>query len=215
MKSPSCPLCNILLDETKTIESFGREFLSCHHCSLIFTSAQSLPDGISEKSRYENHENNIEDEGYVKFLNQAIEPALSYLNTSSRILDFGCGPQPVLSQLLQRMGHQCENYDPFFYPILPSGQFNIIFSTEVFEHFHHPDKELQRVTDLLAPDGLLVIMTEFYQDSEHFSKWWYTRDFTHVSFYNQDTFKYICKEFGYLLMYTDEKRVAILRKEKL
>ncbi len=209
-----CPLCNTAQLVPITLKSFGREFIKCNHCSLIFSLADELPISTLEKSRYENHENSANDEGYVKFLNQAIAPVLAFLNSSSQILDYGCGPQPVLSQLLKQKGFSCKNYDPFFYPQKPTGENDVIFSTEVFEHFHYPKKEIEEITNLLVEGGLLVIMTEFYKDPEHFNKWWYTRDFTHVSFYNEDTFKHICKGFGYQLEYTDQIRVVILRKGK-
>lgn len=39
------------------------------------------------------------------------------------------------------------------------GQYDLIFSTEVFEHLHNPRHHLERVRLLLAPDGLCFIAT--------------------------------------------------------
>ncbi len=214
MKSPLCPLCNVVSTAAQAVESFDREFLNCNHCSLIFASADNFPNTSTEKSRYENHKNSIEDVGYVKFLSQAIEPALPHISSSSDILDYGCGPQPVLSQLLKQKAYQCSNYDPYFFPQQPTGKYDVIFSTEVFEHFHNPKMEIEKITDLLAPNGLLVVMTEFYKNHEHFKDWWYTRDFTHVCFYNEESFQYISEHFGYSMEYTDHQRVIILKRTK-
>jgi 2-polyprenyl-3-methyl-5-hydroxy-6-metoxy-1,4-benzoquinol methylase len=71
-----------------------------------------------EKSRYQFHENRITNLGYVKFLNQAIEPALNYLSPGSTGLDFGCGPGPVLAELLAGMGFYMYIIDPYFFPDL-------------------------------------------------------------------------------------------------
>lgn len=213
MEFHPCPLCG-----SNEVDDFAeashRHFLVCKRCSLVFAEPADLPDPSTEKNRYQQHQNSKADEGYVKFLKQAIEPALELISSESRMLDYGCGPEPVLSQLLEEKGFYCQNFDPFFYPKEPEEKFDCIFSTETFEHFHYSHKELKKLTHLLNENGLLVVMTEFYQDAAHFSNWWYTRDFTHVTFYNQSTFEYICSHFGFTLQYTDGKRVVILRKNK-
>lgn len=213
MESHPCPLCG-----SHEVEYFAeashRHFLVCTRCALVFAEPAGLPDPDTEKNRYQQHQNSKADEGYVKFLKQPLDPALELISRESLVLDYGCGPEPVLSQLLQEKGVHCQNFDPFFYPKEPEGKFDCIFSTETFEHFHYPHKELQRISSLLNDNGLLVIMTEFYKDASHFRNWWYTRDFTHVVFYNQSTFEYICSLYGFAIQYTDGKRVVILRKSK-
>jgi len=84
--------------------------------------SQYLPDPATEEARYKAHQNSPQDAGYVRFLNQAITPALPYLNGSMRGLDYGCGPTPTLSGLLNAHGLYCENYDPYFFTASPEKQ---------------------------------------------------------------------------------------------
>ncbi len=210
MNSIQCPLCSYQSNPADVLMSSNRSFIKCRQCWLIYALPQDLPNPQKEMQRYENHKNSIKDEGYVKFLNQAIEPALPYLQAESAILDYGCGPVPVLSQILKNKGYNCDNYDPFFYPQELNPPYHAVFSTEVFEHFHHPAKEIEKITDLLVANGVLVLMTEFYRDMDHFKNWWYTRDFTHVEFYHIKTIEYISRHFGYELLFTDHRRVVIL-----
>lgn len=90
------------------------------------------------------HKNGREYPDYLNFLNQAIGQSLFDLDRGMRELDYGCGSVPALSVLLEERGMRCENYDPFF-PKLPGGPFDLIFSTGCFEHFFSPDKELRRL----------------------------------------------------------------------
>ncbi len=207
----ACPLCKNQ-ENHQPIHSNGREFLRCRQCELIFTTPDNLPTSVKEKRRYENHHNTIADSGYVEFLNQALQPAFDYLKAGCRIMDYGCGPGPVLSQLLKLKDYDCDNYDPFFFPEMPSKEYDCIFSTETFEHFHQPGTEIERLKALLKPSGILVVMTEFYQSTENFQSWWYTRDFTHVSFYNENTFRHIGQHFGFRQLHCDGQRVVILQK---
>lgn len=127
-------------------------------------------------------------------------------------LDYGCGPEPSLSILLERDGIQCENYDPFFYPVLPQKKYDFVFSTETAEHFFHLRQELLKIRKLLKPGGVFTMMTEVWQDEYDFSEWYYAKDFTHVSFYHMNTIDSICNLFGFELLFSDGKRVFCLRK---
>ena len=210
----TCPLCH--KDETYLHPVKGprdRRYFHCTHCELIFTHPEDLPDWHQEQTRYEEHENTIEAPGYVKFLNQAIKPALPYLASNMRGLDYGSGPGPTLSQLLKREDIPCLDYDPIFGPPLPPGPFDFIFSTETFEHFHHPAREMNQISELLRPDGLLTIMTMFHPPVEAFADWFYPRgDITHVTFFNLHTFEFICRQWGFRHLWNDGKRVIILKK---
>lgn len=214
MIDAACPLCKTPAPFTHIEGPKGRGYLLCQNCQLIFMERKFLPDPAAEKERYKAHENGPQDAGYVRFLNQAITPALPYLNANMRGLDFGCGPAPTLIGLLFAHGLQCENYDPYFFPDLPEGCFDFIFSTEVVEHFYQPDEELQRLNELLKPGGILTIMTEPWVSLEEFSEWHYAKDITHVSFYHAQTITYICARFGFEILNNASPRVTVLRKNQ-
>jgi SAM-dependent methyltransferase len=208
----TCPLC----DEKNNIEAVSgnihRRYHWCKNCQLIFVDSRDLISPVHEKARYLEHNNGIQFPGYVAFLNRAVEPALKLLLPNMKGLDYGCGPYPTLSILMERQGFTCDNYDPFFFPHLPQTTYDFIFATECFEHFYFPKEDLARISALLKPGGFLIVMTEPWLSVKDFKNWYYINDVTHVSFYNAATFDFICLKFGYKLCETVNSRVFILEK---
>lgn len=210
----SCRLCNG--NQLKTlISADNREFGLCLNCKLITVEPKLFLSQTLEKAYYLQHDNRIDDSGYVKFLNRAVTPALPYINKNMRGLDFGCGPSPVLSMILEQRGYRCDNYDPFFLKNDLNKQYDFIFSTEVFEHFRYPRIAIQKIISLLTSNAILIVMTERWTDINRFNTWYYTRDPSHVAFYHDDTFNYICHEFGLQKIYDDSKRIVIFKKMKI
>jgi len=187
-----------------------RRYYLCDNCSLIFVDPEHHLSPEQEKAFYLNHENNIENAGYIDFLNRIVQPMLSFLTRGMRGLDYGCGPGPTLSLLLNQKGMRCDDYDPLFTDCALRTPYDFVFATECFEHFHRPGVELQRIGSLLKPRGWLGIMTERWTTPEEFANWYYTRDPTHVCFYHVNTLDYICKQYGYSSVWMDQSRVAIL-----
>ncbi|MBS0010446.1 MAG: class I SAM-dependent methyltransferase [Bacteroidales bacterium] len=207
-----CPLCNNK-ESLKIIKGpDSRAYRECDQCRLIFTEARFLPSEESEKKRYLTHKNGIQYKGYVNFLNRAIEPALPFLNKDMRGLDFGCGPSPTLSVILEQKGLICDNYDIFFFPDLPREKYDFIFATECFEHFFFPAKEIQHIKSLLKANGILIIMTETWKSVKAFTNWYYARDFTHVSFFHIQTFDFIAQKFEFEILKCINERVVIMRR---
>jgi SAM-dependent methyltransferase len=212
--STICPLCKYPGPFRQITDRINRTLNCCDRCSLVFVESQYLLEPDDEKLRYALHNNSIEDEGYVQFLMQAIEPALKFITPNSAGLDYGCGPGPTLNQLLQAKGYACGNYDPLFFPELPAGPFDFVFATECFEHFYTPSKELDQITQLLKPGGYLIAMTSFWNTFEDFAQWHYASDPTHVSFFHQRTFEYIGQTYGFQIVFSDQKRIIILKKRR-
>jgi len=209
----ACPLC---FNEVFSSEIKGPSrqlFHYCENCRLVFSEKQDLPNRQNEKERYLKHENSIQNKGYVRHLNQAIHPALPYLRENMRGLDYGCGPVPTLNRLLEKKGLNCEFYDPIFFPEHPLGRYDYIFATECFEHFFSPDAELHKLTHLLESGGILIVMTTLWEDIDKFEAWKYAQDPTHVVFYHQKTFEFICAKYGFELLANHNNRVIILRKQ--
>lgn len=208
----NCPLCKSC-ETTYKAEACERIYYLCNSCRLIFVDDSFRLDEDVEKKRYSFHNNNINDERYVSFLNQIIIPALRIINPSSSGLDFGCGPNPVLSKLVEQNGFHCDYYDPLFFPDIDlNKKYDIIFATECFEHFFSPIDQMAKTVKLLNPEGYLAIMTEFWSESKPFADWYYIKDPTHVCFYHLKTFNYICEIYGFEEIYCDNNRVIILKK---
>lgn len=206
-----CPLCNIKIINSPIIID-EVVYNLCNNCNLIFKDKKHFLASNEERRRYLFHENSIENQGYVNFLTRIINPTIKLLKPGDCGLDFGCGPNSVLSQLMKLKNFCCDFYDPFFYPELKNFKYDFIFATECFEHFHNPRKELITLCSLLKNEGFLSIMTEIYKNIENFRDWYYHRDPTHVCFFSTATFDYICDEFKFKLIYSDSLRVFILKK---
>ncbi len=214
-----CILCGaesvfplIILKPEKTIGY--RQFLRCQLCELIF-----VPQGFhlcaqDEADRYRLHENTLQNEGYVRMFLEKIALMHKYCHGVNSVLDYGCGPEPVLAELLKREGFDCDIYDPHFFPDLPDRSYDLIISTEAFEHFRDVKGEMQKICSHLAPGSYLAVMTSFHDAARDFEHWWYTSDPTHICFFGARTFEWIAKEFGFKIIYKDNKNFIILQKEK-
>lgn len=207
----NCPLCN--MSDENSFAAGGRTYHRCNQCGLVYMDAADrlLPD--EEKKRYSFHQNSISDAGYVAFLNRVIEPTMQYISKGMKGLDYGCGPNPVLAQIVGGMGVECSYYDPFFFPEYKAdAKYDFIFATECFEHFFSPADEIRKICDMLNVGGLLGIMTEMKDDSTDFDSWYYKNDPTHVCFYCNESINYICHTYNFKQLFNDNHRVIILRK---
>lgn len=207
-----CPLCYTVSFSPEIEGSKGRWLHFCNNCKLVFEERKNRPEREEETKRYLEHENGIQNEGYVAHLNQVIEPTVKYLYPGWHGLDFGCGPAPTLNKLVEQKGFSCELYDPIFYPELPQGSFDFVFATECFEHFFSPAHEIKKLLDLLNSGGILAILTQFWQEKSQFKNWWYANDLTHVVFYHEQTFRFIAENYGFNILEIQKGRVVILRK---
>jgi SAM-dependent methyltransferase len=210
--STTCPLCKNTGPFQQFTDRLKRTLNKCDRCYLVFVESRYLPEQDEEKSTYEQHKNSIEDVGYVQFLMQAIDPALKFLSKNAKGLDYGCGPGPTLSQLMERKGYSCQNYDPLFLPELPAGPFDFVFATECFEHFFDPAKEMEQLILLLKSQAYLIVMTSLWENNTNFADWTYTQDNTHVSFFHERTIGFIANKYGFGIVFNDLKRIIILKK---
>lgn len=207
-----CRLCNESSRLKPVRGADARDYFLCGNCRTVSVDRRLFPTAGESRRRYEQHNNALDDEQYIAFLNRMAKPMLELIRPGMRGLDYGCGPCPALSELMRRAGAECSDFDPLFFPAPPRPPFDFILSTETFEHFFEPRKEIEKLSAMLPKGGLLGVMTETWDSLERFRKWHYARDFTHVSFYHSRTFQYICGEFGFEKAFDDGKRVFILRK---
>lgn len=210
----NCTLCGG--EKIRKIKDEGdpRIYYQCSECHLIFVDPRFHLSRKRERARYALHNNGLENKGYVNFLDRVIQPCLPFLNNTMISLDYGCGPVPTLSKMLGQQGITCFNYDPLFGFNHPHREYDFVFATECFEHFYKPKKEFSVIDSLLKPGGYLGVMTEQYESTDRFSRWYYKRDLTHVSFYHRKSFVYLCDTFGYEIKYADRNRVIVLQKSK-
>lgn len=191
-----CPLCG-----TKSSVFFENNdrYYRCPNCSGIFTDKNNRLNQEKERLVYLQHENDVDDKGYKKFVSPITNAILKDFIQDSKGLDFGAGTGPVLSKVLQDNNYFIKQYDPFFhnYPELIEQKYDYIGSCEVIEHFHNPYKEFKLLKSLLNPHANIYLMTEVYDENIDFASWYYKNDPTHVFFYSKDTFEWIKNEFGF------------------
>ncbi|BBO66216.1 2-polyprenyl-3-methyl-5-hydroxy-6-metoxy-1,4-benz oquinol methylase [Desulfosarcina alkanivorans] len=212
MNTPRCPLCR---GERADLffEDQRRRYLRCRHCRLVFVPRCYRPGPEVEKAVYDLHQNDAGDPGYRRFLSRLARPLAKRLKPGQKGLDFGCGPGPTLSVLLEEQGHEVDLYDPFYCndPSVFDRTYDFICATEVVEHLHAPGREFEALFRMLAPNGWLGMMTKLVIDRHAFAKWHYIRDVTHVCFYSRATFAYLARRFDARLhMIADD--VILLRK---
>lgn len=190
-----------------------RDYWRCERCKATFLDPQQLPSAESEQQEYQLHQNDVNDDGYRRFLMRVSEPLLQRLQSAQQGLDYGCGPGPALADMLTQAGHQMSLYDPVFQPDTEALQrtYDFITCTEVAEHFHQPAQEFDRLNTLLKPGGWLAIMTSFQTDDSAFANWHYRRDPTHVVFYKEETFYWLASHYGWRCE-IPVKNVALLQK---
>ena len=98
-----CPLCG-----DKNISHYHsdsqRSYQQCALCQLVFVTAQYQLSTTQEKAVYDLHQNQPDDLGYRHFLDRLATPLLGALTIPSEGLDFGCGPGPTLSLMLEDAG---------------------------------------------------------------------------------------------------------------
>lgn len=189
-----------------------RKYFECTDCGLIALDPQLRLPPNEERARYELHTNSFDECGYKDFLNRLVAPLTKMLTPGMVGLDYGCGPGPTISYLMNESGFKVENFDPFFFPreFSDDDKFDFITCTEVIEHFFEPRIEFERIASLLKPGGFLGIMTGVFDESIDFNSWWYRKDPTHVSIYQSKTFSWIASNFGWQ-MSTPNKNVRIFK----
>ncbi len=211
--------CKICAAETIALQDlqFNHTYYSCQVCEFIFLEAKYRVCPEEEKERYLEHNNTLENKGYVKMFRDFMNSALSPYQTSiEKVLDFGCGPGPVLPLLLEEKGWSVDRYDPYFFPekIYQGRRYDLITATEVFEHLCDPLETTSLLKEHLAFNGLLAIMTLFHPlDPEQFLKWWYRRDCTHISFFTPRTFDCLAKKLKMRVLLVEKNKICVLQKQ--
>ncbi|RXJ72643.1 2-polyprenyl-3-methyl-5-hydroxy-6-metoxy-1,4-benzoquinol methylase [Veronia nyctiphanis] len=211
--SHTCPLC-----ASDNFADFHqdkrRRYFRCGHCFLVFVDPASFLSADEEKAIYQQHENSPDDVGYRQFLSRIAEPLHKCMPSAQSGLDFGCGPGPTLSLMLEDKGHSVALYDPFFVPdgAALNKTYDFVTCTEAIEHFHYPKREWGQLISLIKPGGWLALMTKLVKDAEAFSRWHYKNDPTHVSFFSRETFRFLADRDGLDVDFVGND-VILLRKK--
>ena len=192
-----CPLCGNGASPTYFVDG-QRRYACCTVCALVFVHPADRPRPLDEAMRYVEHQNHRDDPGYVAFLMRLADPVCARVPIGARGLDVGCGPTPVLSELLTASGRPTQHYDPLFHPRAEALRDTYDFATccEVVEHAHDPAVLFSQLARLIQPGGLIAIMTQFRPVDGSFDSWWYRRDATHVCFFGEPTLRWVARHLA-------------------
>lgn len=199
----TCLLCQSSSTDAFTVEKKPiHRYFHCERCDLIFVDPEQRPLPEDERARYDLHQNE-DTSGYRKFLEPLIQEIQNYSLMISKtpsevkILDYGCGPTAFFSKMLAEQSFKAANYDIFYFsdqvPLQTS--YDVITSTEVWEHFHDPLAEITQLLKILKTFGLLTVMTSAHPGARLFPDWQYRRDLTHVIFFSERTMRWIADQF--------------------
>jgi hypothetical protein len=209
-----CKLCRS--SKVISLGSNGtRTFLFCPVCELIFIPSDEWLSPEDEKARYANHENGADNPDYVRYLTNISHEIDRIPITHPRILDFGSGPEYVLTRVLLKRGIDCEPYDPVYglgHEHL-SSRFDIVMICETLEHVRDIQKELTLLQHICKPEGYVFIHTELYHRKEDFIHWWYAQDPTHINFFNGNAMGALSNMMERYVFYTNNKNVVILGRK--
>lgn len=176
----------------------NRSFFLCKNCGLIFSNC--LLTCEERKKHYQNQYEiayNWDQEAI------AILDLVKFAAQPNKILDFGSG-SGQLASTFRGMGLDVDTYEP-----LVDGELNIesycsgydlVVVNEVIEHIDNIVEVISWLGSVTRVGGVIYIGTvmtdaiinESDKFKESFNSWWYKNDPTHISFFCQLTFEYIC-----------------------
>ena len=190
-----CPLC-ANLNSRSYCQDDKRPYYQCLRCALIFVPDSHYLRAQDEKAQYDLHQNDPQDLSCRKLLSQLFDPLTRKVPPPATGLDYGSGPGPTLSGMLEEAGYDMQIYDIFFAPapLVLARRYDFISCTEVVEHLHHPGRVLTELFASLQPGGWLCIMTRLTTSRSAFIKGHYRRDPTHVCFFSRASFGYLAKQ---------------------
>lgn len=202
----SCIICSFQADFFFQMNPQAPVYYKCSQCSCIFEDERFYLDLKEEKSRYDMHENDVDDVRYQNFVAPVVSQVKKNYKPSSLGLDFGAGTGPVITKLLQDENYHLECYDPFYHNTikLNNENYDYIVCCEVMEHFHQPLKEFKWMRSLLKPSGHFFGKTKMISDDftvDEFRQFGYKNDPTHVCFYAPKTLETIKQIVGFSDVY--------------
>lgn len=204
-ENKNCLLCGATSEKKTTL------LWECLRCGLLFKNPDSFSSFIEEKARYLTHNNDLHDEGYLKYLSKLWA---EIPKPEGDVLDFGCGPSKGLEALAQKQNIKnisVDSYDPIFFKNVNfEKKYDIVYASECLEHFYNPKKDLRLLFSFLKPGGVLAISTVF-SDGVDLKSWWYLKDHTHVVFYSSKTFDWIRREFSFKTLFIKSPHIILVK----
>jgi hypothetical protein len=209
----NCPLC----DETgcePLLEDRNRTFNFCGKCELVFVPEKYHLGFVEEVKRYDLHDNTFGNKGYVEFLLEIVRIVKTMNTPDAKVLDFGCGKNAVLGELLRQKGSNCDSYDPL-YSIGTEcllNKYDILVMCEVIEHLRDLKNEINTMKKIVCQTGSIVLRTNLYPSLKEFPAWWYKEDMTHINFFNSKSIEVFARKSGFTRLKQIQSDIFLMDK---
>ena len=210
----TCKLCKtqgcLLLEKDKR-----RCYIYCPQCGLVFVPESDQVSVEQEKKRYGLHHNTTDNHGYLRYLGNIVKVIKECGIENPDILDFGSGKTAVLTSLLHKEGYECAAYDPLYnmFPNKQNKKYDIIVMCEVIEHVRDLEKEIGFLDSLLDSSGWLIIRTSLYSSIDHFTRWWYTEDITHINFFSRSAIDKLAEILKGIAEDTEYRDIFVVKRK--
>jgi len=191
-------------------------YYHCRDCEYIFKHPSVYKALDEQKERYDLHENDVDNEGYRAYFQRFLDFVLPMVQKPENALDFGCGESSLLASMLEDEGIACDYYDPLFHPngLVDNKKYDLIVSTEVFEHLDQPKEVFEDLLGRLNVGGYLAIQTEFHpNEMGAFMHWYYTQDPTHIVFFRAKTFEVLSDLSKCRVIDDNGKNMVVIKKK--
>ncbi len=216
MNDRNCRICSF---PSTLFYRDARTFFKCPNCALIFT--KDIPEKALEENHYKKQWQSTEPDFWEKQVTNLISYFQSFGISPGkhRILDFGAGSGELTLEL-QRRDYRVTALEPMTdgylkdqsYPFL----FDAVVAIEVIEHLPNVWEELEEITKILKPGGIMAIstgLTNSFIDSpdavEQFKGWWYKDDPTHISFFCNQTLSVMAEMKNYTIEIFGDKLFVV------
>lgn len=203
----------------------GYPFFECRRCAFIFIPSVERKAAEAHYCQPAASREEVPEEGW-SLEDEFLQPALERLGNGRplKILDFGCGESRLPEQLRER-GHRALGVD-LMPPVQPhpdrltgdvlqlslaGGQFDLVYSYQVFEHLPEPRGVFRELVRLTARDGFLLIHTDMDtpQRAGGFFDWFYVMPPRHCSYYRLRTFEVLLEDQPAGVVWADPWSVLI------
>jgi SAM-dependent methyltransferase len=211
-QSLACPLCENAGASLELRSNNGYPIVRCSLCGLVYTDMRDAPAPPLLYPEFDQS-----DSGFSKTLSGALgaftrrrEQLVRSVKAQGRLLDFGCGSGAFARWMALGGGYDVVGLEPFSLgrptqsdrlllirePLESAapriGRFDVITLWHVLEHLNRPTEVLRRLSELLAPDGIVIVSVPNFRSwqSRLFRGGWFHLDPPrHVVHFEVETLK--------------------------
>jgi SAM-dependent methyltransferase len=173
----------------------------CPKCDLIFGDLRFLhltSDEISQD--YEDLYSFYQESDTTKYILACLNTYEPCQDATKTYLDYGCGKWNHVVSHLRQKNYQIVGYDkiitgPHIINDLGSSKYDVIYASNLLEHFIHPIDDIKEILTHLNDDGYLIFMTACFE-------YCYTNTHYHVFYFIGPSLQMLCEQLGIVEVYS-------------